>query len=531
VIGVSQSQGERAVPLPELVGSMSLATDLGLGQPMEHVLRSTLIAVRLCETADVDESERGVTYYVGLLALVCCHTDSHEQAEWFGDDIALRAGTYDVDLAGRELRSYMLRRLGAGGSPMERARTLVSFLARGHEDVEAFDATHCQLASVFAARLGLGPEVQSPLLEAFEYWNGKGGPKGLAGEEISLSVRLVQLADVVEVIHRRAGVEGAVEVARARSGTQFDPDLVQHFCDHSAELLDPPAEASTWDAIIDADPGLRPPLVGADLDRALEAIADFADLKSPYTVGHSRSVAELAEEAARRMGLSEPEAARLRRAGLVHDLGRLGVSNAIWDKPGPLTRAELERVRLHPYLAERMLALSSALAPLGELAAQHHERLDGSGYPRGLHGATIPPSARVLAAADVYQAMIELRPHRPARSPDEAAAELRSEVRAGRLDGEAVNAVLGAAGHRVRRRREFPAGLTAREVEVFGLLARGRTNKQIAGALHITPKTVANHVEHIYGKIDCSTRAAASLFAMQYGLLGSPTPKDGENAP
>src|SRR5215218_545316 len=169
----------------------------------------------------------------------------------------------------------------------------------------------------------------------------------------------------------------------------------------------------------------------------------------------------------------------VRRAGLVHDLGRLGIPNTLSDKRGELTDSEMERVRLHPYLSERMLSFSPALAPLGEIAVQHHERLDGSGYPRSLSGDAISAAGRILAAADAYHALTELRPHRPARSPQEAASTLRAEVGAGRLDGDAVNAVLGAAGHRVKQRREWPAGLSAREVDVLRLVARGLSNKEI----------------------------------------------------
>jgi HD-GYP domain-containing protein (c-di-GMP phosphodiesterase class II) len=209
----------------------------------------------------------------------------------------------------------------------------------------------------------------------------------------------------------------------------------------------------------------------------------------------------------------------LRQAGLVHGFGRLGVSNSIWDRPGPLSAGEWERVRMYPYLTERMLHQSAALRPLGEIAVQHRERLDGSGYPRGLSGGAISRQARVLGAADAYQSMREPRPHRPARSAGEAAAQMRDEVRAGRLDGPAVDAVLEAAGHRLPRRRETLSGLTAREVEVLILLARGMSNKQIAERLVITPKTAGNHVEHIYAKIDASSRAGAALFAVQHGLL------------
>jgi len=258
------------------------------------------------------------------------------------------------------------------------------------------------------------------------------------------------------------------------------------------------------------------------------------DLKSPFTLGHSVAVAELAEEAGRRLGLPPEQVVALRRAGFVHGFGRLGVSNSIWDRPGPLSAGEWERIRMYPYLTERMLHQSAALAPLGEIAVQHRERLDGSGYPRGLSGGAISRPARVLGAADAYASMREPRPHRPARAAPDAAAEMRAEVRAGRLDGPAVDAVLEAAGHRVPRRREAlagPAGLTAREVEVLVLLARGLSNKQIAERLVITPKTAGNHVEHIYAKIDASSRAAAAMFAVQHGLLPEEKMRQSPHAP
>jgi len=316
---------------------------------------------------------------------------------------------------------------------------------------------------------------------------------------------------VVEVFHRTRGLEAAVAVARERSGTQFDPALVDLFCSEAPALLGALDEASGWEAVIEAEPVLGEVLSDAELDDAIAAVGEFAELKSAWTLGHSRGVAALVAEAA-------PADVDLRRAAFVHDLGRLGVSNAIWDKPGELTRAELERVRLHPYLSERMLSFSPALAPLGAIAVQHHERLDGSGYPRGLAGEMISPAGRLLAAADVYQALIEPRPHRQAFGPVAAAAELRSEVGAGRLDGDAVDAVLRAAGHRVGRRREGPKGLTARELEVLRLLACGLSNKEIAARLVISRKTAGTHIEHIYAKTGASNRAQASLFAAKHGL-------------
>jgi HD-GYP domain-containing protein (c-di-GMP phosphodiesterase class II) len=500
----------RGVRLAELVATLSLATDLGAGQPMEHVQRSCLVGLALADHLSLGESERAVVYYVGLLAWVGCHADSYEQAALFGDDIALRAGSYQVNFTGLSALGYVARHVGAGKPLLRRALELGSFVLSEWRAAEEWDHTHCLLAGDFALRLGLGPEVRDALEHCFERWDGKGAPAGLKGEQLALSARIV---------HRVGGVEGAVEAARRRRGTQFDPDLVDGFCRIAPVVLPHLDATPSWDALIEAEPALGPALTGEELDAALEAVADFADLKSPYFASHSRAVAHLVGEAASRFGLPEDEATRVRRAGLVQDLGRLGVSNAIWDKRGPLSQAELERVRLHPYFAERMLARPAALAELGALAAMHHERLDGSGYPRGLSAGAVPPSARLLAAADCYQAMLEPRPHRRARAPEEAEAELRAEVQAGRLDGEAVNAVLTAAGHRVRRRREWPAGLTPREVEVLRLLARGCSNKVIARQLIISPKTAGNHVEHIYFKTGARSRAAASLFAMKHGLL------------
>jgi HD-GYP domain-containing protein (c-di-GMP phosphodiesterase class II) len=270
----------------------------------------------------------------------------------------------------------------------------------------------------------------------------------MGGEELLISTRLVNLADVVAVFHRAGGTEAALAVARARRGTQFDPALVD-LLQAEADGLFTELEAVTgWEAVMSAAPGLGVPFTEAELDSALEAVADFVDLKSPYTISHSRNVADLAAQAAREAGWPDGDVTALRRAALVHDLGRLGVSNSIWDRKATLTPGERERVRLHPYLTERMLAPSPPLASLATVAAQHHERLDGSGYPQGLTGEHLSSAARILAVADAYRTKAEPRPHRPQCTSPEIAAYVRDEVRAGRLDGGAVDAVLRAAGHR-----------------------------------------------------------------------------------
>jgi HD-GYP domain-containing protein (c-di-GMP phosphodiesterase class II) len=336
---------------------------------------------------------------------------------------------------------------------------------------------------------------------------------------VPLATRIAMLAEFVEVAHRVDGVEAARQLARQRSGKQFDPALAAVIVSDGELILAGLEELRAWEAVVDAEPALAIVLSGQQVDEALAAIANFIDLKSPYFLGHATAVADLVGAAGRGLTLPEDEVRELRRAGLVHGFGRLGISNAIWDKRGLLGAGEWERVRLQPYLTERMLRQSPTLAQLAAIAVQHRERLDGSGYPRGLSGVAISRPARLLGAADAYQAMREPRPCRPALATDAAAAELRAEVRKGRLDAEAVEAVLAAAGHRVPRRREGPAGLTPREVEVLRLLARGLSNKEIAGRLVISPKTVSNHAEHIYVKIGASNRAAAGLFAMRHGLL------------
>jgi HD-GYP domain-containing protein (c-di-GMP phosphodiesterase class II) len=460
-LGCGRVSEHSGVRLAELVATLSLATDLGYGQPMEHVARSCLIAMRLGDRLGLGESERVVVYYVGLLACVGCFADAHEQARWFGDDIDLKAGSYGVDLAGVPMMAFLLGRVGAGRPLLARAGQRMAFMAGGRREVEGMFATHCMVTGVLAESLRLSPSVREALQQAYERWDGRGEPHGLGGEEVAISVRLMRLARVVEVFYRAGGVEAAVAVAGKRRGSEFDPAVVDVFCEEAASVVEEVGAASGWEAVIAAEPALRVVLSESEFDAALEAIADYGDLKSPYTLGHSRGVADLAVDAGRRLGLDGQEVVTLRRAGLVHDLGRLGVSNAIWDKPGRLTLSEWERVRLHPYLTERMLAASHALAPLATLAGHHHERLDGSGYTRGLAGRALSSSARILAAADVYHAMIEPRPYRPARTPAEAATELRAEVTHGRLDGDAVEAVLGAAGHPERRRRERLGGSPA----------------------------------------------------------------------
>jgi HD-GYP domain-containing protein (c-di-GMP phosphodiesterase class II) len=506
------------VRLAELVAALSLGVDLGFGQPMEHVLRQCLIALRLAERIGLDEQSRAVVYYTALLINVGCHADAHEQAKWFGDDITLKSGKF-VHERGLRGAAATIRLVGAGKPPLHRFRVGLELLISGRRELDGMIAAHSKVAQTLAQQLGLPEAVLRAVGTAYEQWDGRGWPGNLAGGAVPMAARVSQVAEYVEVAHRVGGVEAVIALARKRSGKQFDPALAALLCDDAGKILDGLDSVGAWDAVIKAEPALAVVLSDEQFDSALLAIANFIDLKSPFTLGHSAAVAELCATAASQLGLPPTEVRTLHRAGLVHDFGRLGVSNSIWDKPGSLGAGEWERVRMHLYITERMLHQSAALAPLGAIAVQHRERLDGSGYPRGISGGAISRHARILGTADAYQAMREERPYRAARPREEAAKLLRAEVRSGRFDGDAVEAVLEADGHRARRRREGPAGLTAREVEVLRLLARGLSTKQIAKRLVMSPKTAGNHIEHIYDKIEATNRVTASLFAVQHGLL------------
>jgi HD-GYP domain-containing protein (c-di-GMP phosphodiesterase class II) len=252
--------------------------------------------------------------------------------------------------------------------------------------------------------------------------------------------------------------------------------------------------------------------------------ADFIDLKSPYMHGHSRRCSQLAAEAAQLLGFSDDDVAKVRRAALLHDFGTTGVPNSIWDKPGSLTRAEFDRVELHPMLTAQMLRRSPALAGLNPVACAHHEKSDGSGYHKRVRADAVDPAACVLAAAEIYVGMTRDRADREAMSPDAAAAELRRLASEDVLDPRASRAVLVAAGHgepraRTVTRARHPGGLTRREVDVLRLAARGLTTQQIADRLNISAKTADHHIQHIYTKIGVSTRAAAALWATQHAFV------------
>ncbi len=494
--------GQHDPRLAELLCALSVSLDLAMAQPPEKSIRSCLVASRLADRLGV--ADKRTVYYATLLRHLGCTATTHEELHLLGPHAAeLRPLAERTDSSSRKESISYLRQVGKG-TGIRRFQYVARTVKAGEADLLR---AVCEVGSMLAIRLGLGPVTAEALYQNLERWDGKGTPKGLAGTEIHIATRIAEVAT-------QAVIAGG-ETLQKRAGGWLDPEVVAAY---DANLIADLDEIDVWQATLDAEP--QPWCTTQDLDELARTFAHFVDLMSPYLFGHSTGVAALADEAARLLHLEDAERATLRRAALLHDLGRVAVATEVWERPGPLRRADWEQVRLHPYQSERILAPSRVLEPIAALAAMHHERLDGSGYPRQAKGGELSTAARILAAADYYQALTQDRPHRSAHSPEGAAELVLAQVAAGRLDGRCVKAVLAAAGQQVPgRRMSRPAGLTEREIDVLRLLARGSSNADIARELVVSRRTAEHHVQHIYGKIGVSTRAAAALFAMQHGLF------------
>jgi HD-GYP domain-containing protein (c-di-GMP phosphodiesterase class II) len=516
-VAAEPERSER-VQAAELIAALCLATDLGMGFPFEHGLHTTLIAMRLADRLGLDREDASQTYYACLLAHAGCTTEAHVAAEVFGGSLTTSLNPVMYG-SGREVLTGLLRALPDPGGPalVRAVQTARRFPRMAREQRPALTAT-CEVAGMLAGEVGAPPPVPSLLAHLTERWDGRGPLRRATGEQIPLPMRIAAVAMDAAFQRLLGGPEQAVDLVRERAGGAFDPAIAACLVEHGPEILALDETASAWEEVIALEP--PPPLVltGDPLDRALAAMGSFADLISPYLSGHSAGVAELAGAAAQHCRVDAAGVTAIRRAGLVHDLGRVAVHARIWQKPGGLTPDEWEQVRLHPYHAERVLSRSAFLSALAPVAGAHHERLDGSGYHRAATGPELGIPARVLAAADAYHAMTEPRPHREALPPERAAQMLADEAIAGRLDPDAVTAVVEAAGY-ARPHLERPAGLTEREAEVVALLARGLQTKQVARTLGISVKTADRHVQNGYRKMGVSTRAAATLFAMQHGLV------------
>ena len=505
------------------MAALSLATDLGLGQPLEHELGVCLAALELADRLGCSPEERSEVYYVALLAHIGCTAAAPYFASWAGgDEIHFQRGAQALGPGSEPSEDvrYLVRRFADDRPLPDRALLVLKQLVGGQRKFELAAANLCEGGRLLAERLHMPGGVVLALGQVTTRWDGKGVPAEIAGDEIPRALRIVRVAHDFVALAHASDSDAAIEALRRRRGRGYDPPIVEAALAEPETLLRSADGPAAWERAIEAEPEPHATISAAALNSTARAFGEFVDVKLGFLHGHSTRVADLAATAAEALGCSGSEVSELRLAGFVHDLGRVSVSNGIWDKRGPLNASEWERVRLHPYYTERVLGRSSVLAPLARLAGSHHERLDGSGYHRGATAAELSVGARLLAAADVYDAMTHDRPHRSSLGTAAARAELAGLVRPGALDKRTVDAVLEAAGAKpVRVRQAHPAGLSDREVEVLRLLAQGRTNREIALDLVIAEKTAGHHVEHIYAKVGVSTRVGAALFAMRHDLI------------
>jgi HD-GYP domain-containing protein (c-di-GMP phosphodiesterase class II) len=501
----------------ELLGGLSLVTDIGTGSPLEESLKRCLVATRLARIMGCSDAEVSDVLYTALLQHLGCTAYAHEVARVWGDDVVTTRVNF-LSSSGEPADMWRVWLPGvARATGRSKARVLATTIVTARRMESEGKTATCEVARSASRGLGLPEPVQVGLSYMFALWNGKGFPN-TAGEAIPLAARIMQVSLTAVMFASHATADVAVAEVRRRAGTQLDPHVADLLIERAEELLGELNEVDAYQAVLEAEPTPLRRVEGTELAGVARTFGNLVDLKSPWFHGHSAAVGDLAAGAAGTLGLRD-DVETLRIAGYLHDLGRVGISSAIWDKPGPLSGAERDQARLHAYHSERILARIPPLARLATLAGQHHERCDGTGYHRGSTAAQLSMSSRVLACADAYRSMIEDRPHRRAIAQGRAADRLEADARTGRFDADAVSAVIEAVGLRRPVRRSRPADLTERQVEVLRLVSRGLSNAEIAERLVLSRRTVEHHVQDIYLKIGVSTRAGAAMFAMQHGLL------------
>lgn len=406
-----------AVKMSEVISALSYALDIVEGQPEGHAVRSCMIGMRLAEEIGVSAEDRSALFYALLLKDLGCSSNAAKVSYLFGaDDHAVKQDFKTTEWTSlAETAKYALRNVAPGGSVFDRAGKIARVAVGGQKVAKELVKIRCDRGSAIAAQLGLPDATASAIRHLDEHWDGRGHPEGIRGDGIPLLARILGISQTLEVYWTTHGAGAALRVARSRSGTWFDPELVRAY------------EAVSGDEAFWAKVGgerIRREVLAfepedtvlqgddATLDRVCRSFAQVVDAKSPWTARHSEGVSEIAEGIAGVLGLDAGEQQRLRRAGLLHDVGKLGTSNMILDKPGRLTPEEFEELKLHPAYTLRILERVSCFADLAELAASHHEKLDGSGYHRGLTGDQMAVPVRILVVADMYEALAAKRPYR-----------------------------------------------------------------------------------------------------------------------
>ncbi|CAB3796187.1 HD domain-containing phosphohydrolase [Paraburkholderia fynbosensis] len=480
-----------ALGIFDAVRALAFIGDLSMGQPTDHSLRTAWLAARLAHAAGLEASACDTVREVSLLRWSGCTANAAGFAKMFGDDITIRTAM----LEGRPGIAEAIGEVGAAMMPLAQ--------------------THCEVSGEVAQILGLSKPTETALRHIFETWDGRGLPAQLAREGVPISVLVVALAGDLEVFSRTYGVEPALALIEQRSGARYPARLVAIATRHAGAWLTELQRTPLADFDI--------VLATSDMQRttSAELIADIIDLKLPWMTGFSRAVAMTAAECYARFTSDDAARALVYQAGLIHGIGRAAVPNDVWNLPTPLSASAWEKVRLVPYWTERAGKQTGALGEAAVLASYAYERQDGSGYFRSARDAALTLEARVLAASVAWVALRSTRPWRAALADDAAARLLQVEARNGRLCREVVDALVTKRVPARRAARSAPHGprLSAREIDVLRAISRGASNKEVAQELTMSPSTVRTHVESVFRKLECSTRAAATLKASTRGLI------------
>ncbi len=448
---IDQPGAEKEIQISQLISALSFALDLTEGQPMGHAARACMIGIRLADAIHLGEKEQEDLYYALLLKDAGCSSNASKMFQILGtDEIDAKGATKTLDWRQVKLPQirYLLARVRTGSPWRERAAAMLHVAVHSKQQTHELIHIRCERGAYIAGRIGLAKDTARAIYCLDEHWDGGGYPEGLRGHAIPVMARIMNLAQTLEVFHATYGSQAAMRIARRRSGRWFDPELVK-----AAVSLDKGGQL--WQGLDDTDAvaqvvALKPALGrlkadDASLENICEAFAEVIDAKSNYTYSHSTGVTQAAVGIAVIMGLSRAKVTLIRRAALLHDIGKLSVPNSILEKPGKLTADEWECVRKHPYYTYAILGRVAGFQDLAEIAAAHHEKLDGSGYYRGLKAEQLSLPARILAVADIYDALAADRPYRSALPLEKVFDILRRDTPHA-LDADCVEALIHSIG-------------------------------------------------------------------------------------
>lgn len=430
--GVAAAAPVSSLKLSELIGSLSYALDLTEGQPEGHCVRSCWIGMHIGREAALAPQQLWELYYTLLLKDVGCSSNAARICElYLTDDLGFKRDFKSVRDSTPHLIAFVLKHTGLKAGLAERFRAVLAMLREGRDTAQELIVTRCSRGAEIARLLRFPESVAAGIYSLDEHYNGKGRPNRLQGEAIPVYARIAMLAQLVDVFHTAGGREAALAELRYRTGSWLDPQLVRAFERVAAgagfwtQLAAPGLDATVF-AMEPA--GHTMPIDDDYLDDIATAFGQVVDSKSPYTGGHSARVALYTDMIAESLGLSPERRRWLKRGALLHDVGKLGVSNSILDKPGALDREEWAQVRRHAEFTETILTRIDAFAELGRIAGAHHERLDGGGYPRGLAADRIALETRIITTADIFDAITAERPYRAAIPPRQALAMMEKTV-------------------------------------------------------------------------------------------------------